>query len=317
MARDSGRYSILLHDIAIRDFDSHFHALNLAVPHGSRYALLAAPRAGKTSVVRLLAGLIQPNHGVGELLGMPLHRVHTLAPETVGFLHQHPNWAGSLTVADVLQLAAEHPQCEALASAAAFFDLQEALRFRIDRLSIGQRRRVGLALLQLRGTTLLILDDPIAGLAEDERQMMLRYIRLMSDGKTLFFTTSRLDDVQDLATHLGVLHEGTIIAEGSVPDVLAHPQASIYRVIIRGDASIVHANIVNLSWIHALDVTHDHESTQWLVAVTDTAENPTHLLRTILADRELQILQFSQVRPGIAHMLAQVQSLVSSPDSLD
>jgi ABC-2 type transport system ATP-binding protein len=122
-------------------------------------------------------------------------------------------WAGTLTdprpVGEVLALVG----------------LDHRARVRVQQLSGGERRRLDLALALLGRPELLLLDEPTAGLDPESRRDTRRLVRELSrEGVTVLLTTHYLEEAEELADRLAIMHQGRIVADGSVGDVVAaHP----------------------------------------------------------------------------------------------
>lgn len=187
-------------------------------------------------------------------------------------------------------------------------------QFTADTRDIGSLRRSGvvdaddivdqLVALQNHNPRLVVLDDLLQGLRDDERQRVIDCIQQVSAGRTLIFTTASLRDVHDIATHVALIHAGYIMTQGTTDTIFQAPDTAHYRVVLLGDASIVYDTIRTLTWIRHIEAVHQGEKTIWHIRLIDEADAPTRLLRAILADRSLKVLQFNQLQPRIADFLA-------------
>ena len=164
--------------LELRDVDARYgqvqalHGISLTVDEGEVVALLGANGAGKTSLLRLFAGLIGLSSGEGSVLGMDLATVdRRQLRRRVGWLGHEGSFYDDLTVAENLTFAAkalERPVDE-LSSVLDRVDLSGRRDTVAKRLSAGQRRRLGLAWLLLRRPELWLLDEPYASLDDEGR----------------------------------------------------------------------------------------------------------------------------------------------------
>lgn len=311
----SARIAISLQNVGVEDGEIHLESLTLAVPEGSCFALLGLPGSGKTTVVKALAGLARLRAGIGYIMNHPLQSQAVTNTPRIGILHQATRWPGRLTVSEIINMKAQHNQQDAGflldADLLAYFDLTHLQHTIWDHLSSSERVMVGLATLHLQNPEVLILDDPTSGLTGSECERILESISRLSSGRTTFFTTSRLSDVQAVATHTALLYAGSILSSGAVDTVFADPDSAIYRVGLSGDARIVYDHIQNLSWVRHIEAVQDDDKTEWTIAVAGDADAPNRLLRAIMADRSLKIQQFNLIRPRIDRFLDELKQTVT------
>ena len=190
------------------------NGLNLSVSVGSVYGFLRRNGAGKSTTIRMLLGMTRPNYGRVELLG---HEIGALPPEVRGriaFLAEGHPLVGWMTVAEAVKFhrafhAARWNQ-ELLDRILDHFALPPRKKFR--RLSFGQRAQVSLALAIAPDPDLLILDDPTAGLdMVARREFLVSMIQLIQrGGRTIFFSSHIISDVQRVADRIGILVDGVL-----------------------------------------------------------------------------------------------------------
>jgi ABC-2 type transport system ATP-binding protein len=190
--------------------------LDLRVPRGAVYGLLGRNGAGKSTTLKMLAGLVHPDHGRAELLG---EDVRALAPATrarIAYLAEgHPLYA-SMTVREAVAFTASfYPGADRalLAQVLDHFGLPPAAK--VGRLSRGQRAQLSLALAIAPDPELLILDDPTLGLDTNVRRDFLESMILIIQrrGRTILFSSHVLGDVERVADRVGVLVDGVLRAD--------------------------------------------------------------------------------------------------------
>lgn len=196
--------------------------IDLTVPPGTVFALLGPNGAGKTTAVRILTTLTTPDAGTARVAG---HDIRTGRRE----VRRAISLTGQFAAVDETQTGAENlrmmarlaglPRPAARAKAAellARFGLTEAGDRLVRTYSGGMRRRVDLAAGLVGDPEVIFLDEPTTGLDPRSRQEMWEVVRdLTAQGTTVFLTTQYLEEADQLAHHIAVLHEGMIAAEGS------------------------------------------------------------------------------------------------------
>ncbi|MET7401195.1 ABC transporter ATP-binding protein [Dactylosporangium sp. NPDC005572] len=200
--------------------------VSFSVERGELFALLGTNGAGKTSTLELVEGLARPSGGSVRILGHdPVARRSRVRPRT-GVMLQDAGFPGDLTVVEVARmwagtLTAPRPVPEALTLAG----LDHRAGVRVRQLSGGERRRLDLALAVLGRPEVLVLDEPTTGLDPQSRRDAWNLLRdLVRDGVTVLLSTHYLEEAEELADRLAIMHRGTVVAAGTVREVVdAHP----------------------------------------------------------------------------------------------
>ena len=192
--------------------------LDLAVPKGCVYGFLGPNGAGKTTTIRMLLDLIQPNKGSIQMFGQSVkkHRIETL--EKIGSLVAAPSLYPNLTGRENLQLFQKLmglPKNE-IDRVLNIVNMQSAADRRVQHYSTGMRQRLGLATALLNHPTLLILDEPTNGLDPAGILEMRRLLRGLPEafGVTVFLSTHLLNEVEQIATQIGIINKGKLIFQG-------------------------------------------------------------------------------------------------------
>jgi ABC-2 type transport system ATP-binding protein len=190
------------------------NGLNLRVPTGSVYGFLGRNGAGKSTTIKMLLGMVQPNYGRVELLG---NDISVLLPELRGriaYLAEGHALYGWMTIAEATRfMRSFHPgrwNQPLLDQILDHFELP--LRAKIRRLSHGQRANVALALAIAPDPDLLVLDDPTLGLdTVARRDFLMSMIHLIArQGRTILFSSHILGDVERVADRIGILVDGVL-----------------------------------------------------------------------------------------------------------
>jgi ABC-2 type transport system ATP-binding protein len=190
------------------------NCLDLRVPTGTVYGFLGRNGAGKSTTIKMLLGMVQPNSGGVELLG---HEIGRLPPEVRGRIaylaEGHPLY-GWMTVAEAVQFGrgfhASRWNQGLLDQILDHFEIP--MRAKLRKLSNGQRANVALALAIAPDPDLLILDDPTLGLdTVARRDFLMSMIHLVQrQGRTILFSSHILADVERVADRIGILVDGVL-----------------------------------------------------------------------------------------------------------
>ena len=193
--------------------------LSFDIVRGECFGLLGPNGAGKTTTLRCCLGLVDPDGGSIELVGLPVPRAAREARLRVGVVPQMDNLDPDFTVTENLvvygryfgidraTLDARIPRLLELAG------LSAKARAPIRTLSGGMKRRLTLARALVNDPDLLILDEPTTGLDPQARHLIWDGLRqLLAQGKTILLTTHFMDEAERLATRLAVIDHGRLIA---------------------------------------------------------------------------------------------------------
>ncbi len=200
--------------------------LDLNVPPGTVFALLGANGAGKTTTVKILSTLISADAGDVQVAGHDLAREPDAVRAAIGVTGQFSAVDNLLTGQENLLLMTDLHHLgrgEGRRRAAQLldqFDLTEAGRKPASTYSGGMRRRLDLAMTLVGSPQVVFLDEPTAGLDPRSRRNMWQTVRdLVASGVTIFLTTQYLEEADELADRIAVLHHGRLVAEGTADEL--------------------------------------------------------------------------------------------------
>ncbi len=211
-----------------RSFEA-VRGVSFSVRRGELFALLGTNGAGKTSTLEVLEGLARPAQGTVRVLGTDPFRDRALVRGRIGIMLQEGAFPLDLTVAEAGRmwagtLRAPRPVTEALEMVCLGHRRGVAVRS----LSGGERRRLDLAMAILGRPEVLFLDEPTTGLDPESRGRTWQLIReLLRSGTTVVLTTHYLEEAEELADRLAIMHQGRIVCAGTPAQVAASQPASI------------------------------------------------------------------------------------------
>jgi ABC-type multidrug transport system ATPase subunit len=202
-------------------------SVDLLVPRGSVYGFLGPNGSGKTTTIRMLLGLVQPTSGTCRLLGQEMpDQVRQTLPR-VGALVEGPAFHPYLSgLANLARLDAADRDADPKTSKTRIggaldrVGLLAASAKRYRAYSLGMRQRLAIAAALLSPRELLILDEPTNGLdPQGTREVRHLVTSLAADGATVLVSSHLLAEVEQMCTHLGVMHVGKLVAQGSIEQI--------------------------------------------------------------------------------------------------
>ncbi|MFE3517093.1 ATP-binding cassette domain-containing protein [Streptomyces sp. NPDC059166] len=200
--------------------------IDLDIPAGSVFALLGPNGAGKTTAVKILSTLVTADAGDLRVAGHDLASDPQSVRALIGVTGQFSAVDGLITGEENMLLMADlhhQPRQEGRRVTDELltrFDLVEAAKKPAASYSGGMKRRLDIAMTLVGGPRVIFLDEPTTGLDPRSRHTMWQIIReLVTGGVTVFLTTQYLEEADELADHIAVLHGGRIAAEGSAGEL--------------------------------------------------------------------------------------------------
>ncbi|MFG2904169.1 ABC transporter ATP-binding protein [Kitasatospora sp. NPDC048286] len=211
---------------------SGYHAVrgvDLTVRRGELFALLGTNGAGKTSTMEVIEGLAAPTGGTVRVLGRDPFRERAAVRPRIGIMLQEGGFPGELTAAETGRAwAGMTSGARPVAEALELVGLGHRANVRVKQLSGGEKRRLDLAMALLGGPEVLFLDEPSTGLDPEARAAVWQLVReLRAQGTTVLLTTHYLEEAEELADRLAIMHGGRVVTSGTVAEVIAGRPARI------------------------------------------------------------------------------------------
>jgi len=209
----------------LKDEFTALRSLSLEIKRGEVFGFLGPNGAGKTTTIKILVNLIFPTHGTAWILNKPCSDVESR--KHIGYLPEMSTLFDYLTFEEVLYFAGHSQGMRNLAIKAQLdelaktLDMERAKKIMLRKFSKGMQQRTGLAYALMGNPDVLILDEPMSGLDPIGRKDFVRLIkRLAIQGKTIFFSSHVLSDIENLCDRVGILVKGELKKVGKVSDML-------------------------------------------------------------------------------------------------
>lgn len=208
--------------------------LNLEVVPGEFFGFIGPNGAGKSTTIRTLLGLISPTAGKGRVFGMDIVKNKKAILERVGYLPSDIAFYSGMKVRDMLKLSADLHRKNCDAAAAELCDrLQLDRERKVEDLSFGNRKKVGIVCALQHNPELLVLDEPTGGL---DPLMQHEFFSILQErnqeGVTVFLSSHVLSEIQRYCSKAAIIREGKIIACDSVDRLV---KTGARRVTFRGN----------------------------------------------------------------------------------
>jgi ABC-2 type transport system ATP-binding protein len=273
--------------------------LDLKVPRNSIFAFLGPNGAGKTTTIKLLLGLANPTMGTATVLGRNIITDNDEIRRNVGYLAQQPRFYKQLSARETMGFAASlffkgpkemiEDRIEYLLGVVGLEDKADRP---IEGYSGGEIQRLGIAQAQINFPELLILDEPAAGLDPEGREQVLKIMESLRHESTIFYSTHILDDVQRVSDRVAILNKGNLIAQAPIEELLVGSEGVAYTLVLEGATQKAYSTLSAQKWVTSISERKEKDLTHWIVTVEDTSIAKKQLLRTVLQDDNVDILDF-------------------------
>jgi ABC-2 type transport system ATP-binding protein len=212
--------------------------LNLSVYPGETFGFLGPNGAGKTTTMNVLLGFVNATSGSAYLFGQNVQE--PIARQRIGYLPELTYYYKFLTAEELLRFYARIfniPKAERekrIDSVLKLVELEHARKRQIKTYSKGMQQRAGLAQALINNPDLLILDEPTSGLDPIGRMKVREIIqRLKNEGKTVFFSSHELGEVETICDRVAILHQGELKREGRVEDIVREYNCDLEQAFLR------------------------------------------------------------------------------------
>ena len=197
--------------------------INLVVPQGSIFGFLGPNGAGKTTTLRLLLGLLRKQQGTIEIFGKELNRNRIPILKRIGSLIEQPSLYLHLTATENLEIYRRVYGCtkDRIRTVLDIVGLGNTGTKKAKQFSLGMKQRLSIAVALLHQPELLILDEPVNGLDPSGIIETRELIRMLNKehNTTVLVSSHILNEVERMATHVGIIHKGALLFQGTLSDL--------------------------------------------------------------------------------------------------
>lgn len=200
--------------------------VSLRAEPGRIYGLLGANGAGKTTMLRMLATLLKPTSGTAQVAGFDVTKQPEQVRANVGFLAASTALYGRLTSREMITYFGQLNGLddrrikERIAELSAQLDMDEFLDRRCEKFSTGMKQKTSIARTLIHDPAVMIFDEPTLGLDVMTARSIVKFVRECKQrGKTVIYSTHVMSEVEKLCDTIGIIHDGKLMAEGTLEDL--------------------------------------------------------------------------------------------------
>ncbi len=196
--------------------------ISLTVPRGEFFAVLGPNAAGKTTTIRIIAGLLKPTSGSVRVAGFDVQTQSLEARRRIAYIPDFPFLYDKLTPWEFFRFTGQlfrmteaqiQASCRELVPR---FNLEESINKPIEGLSHGTRQRVAILSALMHDPEVFVIDEPMVGLDPQHVRVVKDILKERSlKGMTVFLSTHQLSVAEEMADRIGIIHQGRMIAVGT------------------------------------------------------------------------------------------------------
>ena len=305
--------AVRTHDLT-RRFDGRIavDAVSMTVPERAVYGFLGRNGAGKTTTIRMLLGLIRASAGRAEICGIDVAKDRLAAARKVGALMEAHGFYANLSGVENLDLSRRLLGLPAgeVGRVLEVVDMTADGPRRVSDYSLGMRQRLGLARAMLGAPPLLILDEPTNGLDPDGIAEMRGFLQTLPErtGATVLLSSHLLGEIEQTASHIGVLNQGRLVLEGELKRLKSDLKPEL---AIQSDAP---ARVVALARSRGLGAVEADHGVVVKLARGDDAHAAAAALNRALVEAEVSVFALTPRQPTLEAIYREVVAPATTPD---
>ncbi len=290
--------------------------ISLRVAKGEVLGFLGPNGAGKSTTMKMLTGFLEPDSGTARVCGISVANRPKDAKSRIGYLPEGAPAYGDMTARAFLGFIAEirgydgTAKADKVRAAVARTGLDGVLDQRIDTLSKGFKRRVGLAQAILHDPPVLIMDEPTDGLDPNQKHHVRQLITEMAKDKAIIVSTHILEEVEAVCTRAVVIDKGRIVADGTAEDLqrrMPYHNAVALRVEA-GKADAIIAALGGIAKVDRVERLGTANGQVQLRAIPKTGATIATDVATLLNEKSLPVLEMMVERGKLDEVFRQITS---------
>lgn len=271
--------------------------ISLAVNKGEVLGFLGPNGAGKSTTMKMITGFLEPDAGSAAICGIDVLTSPKAAKAKLGYLPEGAPAYGDMTPSAFLAFIAEIRGYETseikarVAAAVSRAGLGTVVDQRIETLSKGFKRRVGIAQAILHDPPVLIMDEPTDGLDPNQKHHVRELIREMAPHKAIIVSTHILEEVEAVCTRAVIINRGRIIADGTAEDLLrrARNHGAISIRVLEADAARITKALSAIPEIAGIETVEKINGHIRLRALPKTAASPAQAVGDLIRRESLSV----------------------------
>ena len=273
--------------------------LDLSIPKACIYGFLGPNGCGKSTMIRMLCGLLTPSEGKATVLGIDVLKHPEQLRKHIGYMTQRFSLYTDLSIAENLRFMAQiyglskHKANQSVDAQLARFGLHGIQQQFAGTLSGGQRQRLALAAATLHAPSLLFLDEPTSAVDPESRREFWDFLFEMVDAGTSILVTTHFMDEAERCHSLAILDDGKLVANGSPNELIDNIDAAVIEITTEQPRRVRDQLIADHAIIDVAQL-----GAKLHALVKPDIKNPAQHLETVL-NRRYEPIQLSPIRASL------------------
>lgn len=293
--------AVTIHNVAKKYGDvTAVNNLSLEIAKGEMFALVGPDGVGKTSLIRMLCGLVKPDSGTVHILGFDVHTQLNEVKKRIGYLSQKFSLYGDLTIDENIEFFAEiHAVKNFRQRRDELLEFTRLTPFRnrlAEKLSGGMKQKLALACTLIHTPEIIFLDEPTTGVDPVSRRDFWKVLsQLLKSGITILMTTPYLDEAERCA-RVALMNTGTILVQGTPAEVKNAMKGEIVE-IISSDIRKTFSLLKQHPLAHEVQAFGDRVD-----IVVENAQTDIQRIREILEQNEITLHHWRKIKPNLENV---------------
>jgi ABC-2 type transport system ATP-binding protein len=273
--------------------------LNLEVKRGEIFGLVGPDASGKTTILRMLCGILPPDEGEGKVSGWDIRREAERIKNQAGYLPQRFGLYGDLSVLENIHFYADlyrvpkRERKDRIARLLQFASLEPFVKRKAQDLSGGMKQKLGLICALVHTPEILFLDEPTTGVDPlSRRDFWVILYDLLKEGVTILFSTSYMDEAER-CSRIGLIHQGKLLAADTPAAVKARIGGTILQLRVEDNRKAVKV-LEQTGSFRSVVLSGDK-----IHLIVDDPEEGEVLIREILKSKGINIIDLTIVKPSL------------------
>lgn len=277
------------------------NGISFTVGEGEIFGLLGPNGAGKTTTLECLEGLRQPDAGTMRIKGVDPTREGRQLRNMIGVQLQTSGLPANMTVEEALKFFCAYHGVRPRYDLIDRLGLGEKLGSQYQDLSTGQKRRLALALAVAHDPSILVLDEPTAGLDVASRVELHAMMKeLKENGTTILLATHDMAEAEKMTDSVAILLKGRIVSTGTVRDITAQG-SGFTRISVRTEESLLHEKEFEFPGVSQWRIKDDYS----IYYTTDPGQTVTAIINTIDAHED-RLIDLRVERPSLEERFLEI-----------